>query len=146
VRLYRRRDGTVVTADCAPPLRKLGRRVAAGALAVLAGGCVDDSDDTLAIDQPSDDLEDLFPTTDADGRVLLPHLDFEPGGYTMGAFTNLSFTFADAPGDAHAEGDAEDALRHTVMIEDRLELEFTRSDQAGPVEDVSHIESTSTEE
>jgi len=43
VRLYRRSDGTVVTADCAPPLRKIRRRVLAGAFATLAGGCVDDS-------------------------------------------------------------------------------------------------------
>jgi hypothetical protein len=54
VRLYRRRDGTVVTADCAPRLHKIRRRVLVGAFAALAGGCVDDSMDPGA-DETADD-------------------------------------------------------------------------------------------
>jgi hypothetical protein len=93
VRLYRRRDGSVVTADCAPPLRRIRRKVAAGALAVLAGGCIDDPADEPA-DEPSlddrTDLSDLFPPPSAarDG------LRFERGSAWMGEVASLRFELA----------------------------------------------------
>src|SRR5262249_42531827 len=69
VRLYRRRDATIVTADCLRPRRSIRRSLqVAGAAVALATGCVaapedaEDSEDTQAIEaNGADEPDALFP-------------------------------------------------------------------------------------
>jgi hypothetical protein len=100
VRLYRRRDGTVVTTDCAPPLHKIRRRVLAGAFAALAGGCVDDSmdpgtDDTAAAE---DEVLEVAPDDTAPGELLNRDLPGEEGlTLTMGATISIEYIVDEVP-------------------------------------------------
>src|SRR5262245_16972536 len=69
VRLYRRRDATIVTADCLRPRRSIRRSLQlAGAAVVLAAGCVvepedaQDAEDTQAVEaNGAEEPEALFP-------------------------------------------------------------------------------------
>jgi hypothetical protein len=97
VRLYRRRDGTVVTADCAPRLHKIRRRVLAGAFAALAGGCVDDSMDAAADDTAAEDEVLEVAPDDAPGELLNRELSEEGLTLTMGASIQIDYIVDEVP-------------------------------------------------
>jgi hypothetical protein len=120
VRLYRRRDGTVVTADCAPRLHKIRRRVLAGAFAALAGGCVDDSMDP-GTDETAEAEEQV-------GEEAAP----------------LSIDDAKAKEDQLAKDLAEEG--YTLTMGASISIEYIVDEVPAPPEAIAAVESESTEE
>jgi hypothetical protein len=113
VRFYRRRDGSVLTADCARASRRAPRGAALASAALIATGCAVDGEmpEDATDDATADvtDVGDLFAArADAIEHLRQQYPSFEFAGAALGGVSSLSFSLENfgedaAPADEPAE-------------------------------------------